>query len=147
METTHPITCQAARKFALAGNAHLTFKNVEKGTRRTFQIVKSKKNEQIFYVKVLTGPENTRDYTYLGTLKVLADGTVVYKHGRTSTISATAQANVAFDWVWNKVIIPNHKVKSLEIWHEGRCCRCGRLLTTPESVAAGIGPECQKYLI
>jgi hypothetical protein len=30
----------------------------------------------------------------------------------------------------------------LEVWHEGRCGRCGRALTVPESVERGIGPEC-----
>jgi hypothetical protein len=30
----------------------------------------------------------------------------------------------------------------LEIWHSGRCGRCSRRLTVPESIAAGIGPDC-----
>ena len=30
---------------------------------------------------------------------------------------------------------------NVEINHEGRCGRCGRALTVPESVASGIGPE------
>jgi hypothetical protein len=29
-----------------------------------------------------------------------------------------------------------------EIWHEGRCGRCGRKLTVPDSIAIGIGPDC-----
>lgn len=32
---------------------------------------------------------------------------------------------------------------SLEVWHEGRCGRCGRALTVPESIASGIGPVCE----
>ena len=39
-----------------------------------------------------------------------------------------------------KARIPEH----LEIFHEGRCCACGRKLTTPESILSGIGPECAK---
>ncbi len=30
--------------------------------------------------------------------------------------------------------------------HEGRCGRCGRTLTVPESVTEGIGPECRKIM-
>jgi hypothetical protein len=30
----------------------------------------------------------------------------------------------------------------VEFWHEGKCCRCGRKLTVPASIASGIGPEC-----
>src|SRR5271157_2617898 len=30
--------------------------------------------------------------------------------------------------------------------HEGRCCRCGRELTVPASIHAGMGPDCaEKY--
>ena len=28
----------------------------------------------------------------------------------------------------------------------GRCVRCGRPLENPESVAAGVGPECRKVV-
>ena len=29
-----------------------------------------------------------------------------------------------------------------KVHHEGKCGRCGRKLTTPESCLRGIGPEC-----
>jgi hypothetical protein len=29
-----------------------------------------------------------------------------------------------------------------EFRHEGRCGRCGRTLTVPESIDSGFGPEC-----
>ena len=32
--------------------------------------------------------------------------------------------------------------KTVEVWHEGICGRCGRKLTVPESVERGLGPEC-----
>ena len=36
--------------------------------------------------------------------------------------------------------------KGFNLHHEGRCCRCGRVLSTPESCDRGIGPECWKHL-
>lgn len=30
----------------------------------------------------------------------------------------------------------------LQVWHEGRCGRCGRKLTVPSSIETGLGPEC-----
>jgi hypothetical protein len=30
----------------------------------------------------------------------------------------------------------------LVVRHEGKCGRCGRTLTVPESIDRGIGPEC-----
>lgn len=32
----------------------------------------------------------------------------------------------------------------IELWGSGKCARCGRKLTTEESVILGIGPECKK---
>jgi hypothetical protein len=32
------------------------------------------------------------------------------------------------------------------VWHEGRCGRCGRKLTVPESIESGFGPECASIL-
>jgi hypothetical protein len=34
----------------------------------------------------------------------------------------------------------------IEIWHEGKCGKCGRQLTVPSSIETGIGPECIKTL-
>lgn len=34
----------------------------------------------------------------------------------------------------------------VEIWHEGKCGRCGRQLTVPESIESGFGPECVKMI-
>ena len=31
-----------------------------------------------------------------------------------------------------------------EVWRHPRCCKCGRELTDPVSMDAGIGPECRK---
>lgn len=33
-------------------------------------------------------------------------------------------------------------LQTCAIDHEGRCCRCARPLTHPESIATGIGPDC-----
>jgi hypothetical protein len=56
-------------------------------------------------------------------------------------ISRDAPSARAFDWTWRHIargIMPD----ALEIWHEGRCGRCARRLTVPESIAQGFGPEC-----
>lgn len=33
-----------------------------------------------------------------------------------------------------------------KIYKSKYCARCGRLLTTPESIETGLGPNCRKYL-
>ena len=47
----------------------------------------------------------------------------------------------AFIWFLNR-IEADKPTDGFEFWHEGKCGRCGRKLTVPESIEAGIGPEC-----
>lgn len=37
-------------------------------------------------------------------------------------------------------------VQYLEVYHVGKCGRCGKKLTTPESILTGLGPSCSKNL-
>ena len=123
-----------AAKFILAGRAIFTVVNTQTGNRFTFKISKHDKEPNFFWVGVLTGPDNVTSYTCLGRIV-----NSQYHHNRSSRISEDAQSNKVFSWFW----IHLHDLpKFIEVWHCGYCCCCGRLLTTPESVAAGIGPVC-----
>jgi hypothetical protein len=44
-----------------------------------------------------------------------------------------------------KAVAKGSLPEGYKIQHEGKCCRCGRTLTTPESIERGIGPECVKH--
>jgi hypothetical protein len=124
-----------ALKFIFAGNSTVTFLNTETENRFTFHVKKAK-DSNLFFVNVLTGPEQ---YSYLGTV---SNG--IYTHGKKSNFTG-AQSEKVFSYVLNKL-----KTQSLpeqiEIWHEGKCGKCGRQLTVPSSINTGIGPECIKSL-
>lgn len=132
----HKLNNSDALKFIFAGKSLVTFLNTETGNRFTFKVKKSK-NSNLFFVSVLTSPDI---YTYLG---LVIEG--VYKHGRKSNISEGAQSVKVFDYVLNKLKDGNLP-SIVEIWHEGKCGKCGRTLTVPSSIASGIGPECIKSL-
>jgi hypothetical protein len=126
-----------AMSFIQSGNAYFTLVSKATGVRYTYH-VKESDDGRCFFVSVLYGPDNTGDYVYAGTIR----------DGRTSTtrnskIQKTDKRWVAFCWVYLKLSI-GYLPDTLEIWHEGRCGRCGRLLTVPESIRNGIGPECIK---
>lgn len=57
-------------------------------------------------------------------------------------ISADAPSSAAFKWALTKLMRGAVLAPECEVWHDGTCARCGRTLTTPESVAAGLGPIC-----
>lgn len=126
-----------AMSFIQSGNAHFTLVSKSTGTRYTYHVRESD-DGRCFFVSVLYGPDNTGDYVYAG---IIRDGEPRTTRG--SKITATDKRWRAFVWTYTK-LASGHLPDALEIWHEGRCGRCARLLTVPESIRNGIGPECIK---
>jgi hypothetical protein len=129
-------------RFMTAGKACLTLVSVKTGARFTYKI-RASDDGKVFFVSLLTGPDNNNDYAYLGTIH---PGTVYrpgsfYKHGVKSRISMDAPGAKAFHWAFRQ-LDAGREPADLEVWHEGSCGRCGRRLTVPESIASGFGPEC-----
>lgn len=122
------------KTFILAGNATFTATSEKTGVRFTFKVV-NKNN--YFHISVLTGSDNTSNYTYIGT--IFPDG--VYRHGRKSRITPDAPSAKAAAWICKRVVA-SETIPNCTIQHAGRCGRCGRLLTVPESIESGFGPEC-----
>lgn len=133
-------SASAVHAYALAGNATLTLQSVRTGVRFTYRL-RAARDGKLTFVEVLTGADNEAAFAYLGTIRDDA-----FAHGRKSEISATAPSAAAFAWTWERVAA-GHMPDTLEVWHEGRCGRCNRKLTVPESIASGIGPECAKHAL
>lgn len=91
------------------------------------------------FVAVLTGSDNTSDYSYLGS--IVTHPHPRYEHGRKSRIGPDAPSAKAASWYLSR-LFGGGDVSQVEVWHDGTCGRCGRDLTDPVSVARGIGPEC-----
>jgi hypothetical protein len=140
-------TVNAVKDFALAGNATITIRSNATDTRFTYKI-RAPKNQQpnrppIWFVSVLTGQNNEGDFEYLGNIR--ANGS--FDHGRKARIKADAPSARAFNWFWNMVQRQRDDLLTqANVWHEGRCGRCGRKLTVPESVESGFGPECINHV-
>lgn len=126
-----------ARRFMTAGKATVTFVSTRTQARFTYRLRLSD-DKRLYFVNVLTGNDNESSFSYLGHMFV---DSMVYWHGKKSKISREAPSAKAFAWVWQQ-LIRGQLPDALEIWHEGRCGRCGRKLTVPESIASGFGPEC-----
>lgn len=133
-----------ARTFILAGNATFTLVSEKTGVRFTYKVRASKPQDEgkssVHFVSLLTGSDNENDYSYLGIIRSNND------FGRTSKSRITDEAlgHKAFAWFWRalQTAIP----EQVQLWHEGRCGACGRMLTVPESIATGLGPDCSERL-
>ena len=133
---SHKLNNTEALKFMFAGNSTATFVNTKTDNRFTFKL-KQKKDSNLFFVSVLTSPDV---YTYIGTV---INGQ--FKHGRKSKINKDAQSVRVFEYVF-KNLLSASLPEFIEVWHEGRCGKCGRTLTVPSSIATGLGPECVKSI-
>lgn len=129
----HIVKHEESLVFIFGGNALFTVRNPKTKNRFTFKVTKHK-SEDIFFVKVLTNPDV---YEFIGSVRVGSK----FKHSKKSRISSESQSVKVFDFVLTK-LISKSLPQFVEIWHEGKCCKCGRTLTTPDSIQRGIGPEC-----
>jgi hypothetical protein len=125
-------------RFIYGGHAIFTLKNEETENRFTYKIVNSNEEQykNYYHVYLLTGCDNESNYSYLGFIK---DKIFVISNKSRMKDGLGAKTMM---WFVNSVLRTHHVPKNLGIYHNGRCGRCGRLLTVPESIKSGFGPEC-----
>lgn len=93
----------------------------------------------IHFVGLLTGPDNEADYMYVGILQAESGKLVLTGKSKYTDDSAPVKCfRYATACLWGDYDLKG----GFEIHHEGRCGRCGRLLTVPESIKKGLGPVC-----
>lgn len=124
-----------ALEFIFAGKSEFKVKNTRTEKEFTFSVKKSKnKDDNFFFIKSLIGSE----LTYIGCVNERG-----YIHGKKSNIKPDAQCVQVFKYIINK-LTDSSLPEFVEIYHNGRCGRCGRTLTVNDSIDKGIGPECIK---
>jgi hypothetical protein len=150
---------EAIEGFIFAGAATFTLRSLKTGLRFTYKVKAKKQDVEekarreavgeaveegfvTYFVNLLRGPDNTKDFAYLGVLR---------RPGRffttpRSRVRHHPGSHQALVWFLEAMRErrPGVLGKSMEFWHTGRCGCCGRLLTVPRSVEDGIGPECAR---
>lgn len=117
-------------------NGFITVLNPASGEHRTFR-VRRRPDDSKFApgkrtVGLLTGSDNESDYRDFGF--VGDDGRIwLWKKHR---------GQKAYEWFARCLSNPERFTHLVEFNFEERCRRCNRQLSTPESCARGIGPDC-----
>ena len=139
------------------GRGCLTIKSLKTGEHFTYIFQRLKKNRTRKFIDLPLWVHSTIS----DVKKNEADGSE-YEHSRTTFIGTCwfnrrqpmqfnlsshgpdkmFPALIAFDWLVQK-LQQKHLPESVEVWHEGICCMCGKTLTHPDSIATGIGPVCK----
>ena len=135
-------------QFFTAGHALFTVSNPA-GEHYTYKIMRAKENEKFdstpLFVSLLTGPDNTSNYTYMGILDTGIKNMCLRLTQKSKYAPDTRPVKV-FNWVMFTVNSGKTMPEGYSLHHEGRCARCGRLLTVTESVQSGFGPECIQFV-
>jgi len=128
-------------KFFEGGRALFTVSN-NKGVHYTFKIRKRK--ESPYFVSLLTGADNTSNYTYLGIFNPHHKSLILTYASKMALDSTPVKVfNWAVQQVYENKVLP----EGYAIQHEGKCGRCGRLLTDNVSIDRGFGPECWHHIV
>jgi len=138
-------TMEAFRKFLTAGNAVFTMVSNRTGERFTYRVRRPKGEKKPLFVQLLNGPDNTNSYAYFGLMfgeneKALAS----YRYGAAKAkVPQTAPSVRGFEWLIRN-IQNDATLDQVQLWHQGRCGKCRKALTVPESIQSGLGPVCAR---
>jgi len=122
-----------ALEFIKGGNATTTF--VGQTSRYTYKVRKAEDSD-LYFVSLLVGANNESDYLYIGCINEQRGFFQTAKSNHKGLAPA-----LAFGFIYARLL--NGVIdERTQIWHEGRCCKCNRKLTTPESIERGMGAEC-----
>lgn len=134
---------EAIWKFVLGGNAVFTLKSLKTEKRYTYKVRRVEDARGgVWFVDVLKGADNEGDFGYIGQIYEREHGNFPWYTRGKKCWPAYYGASEAFAWFSHKLFEVEVLPPTLEFWHTGRCGRCNRKLTVPESVASGFGPEC-----
>ena len=125
------------KPFVLAGQAIFTIEDPVEGVRFTYQVHRHKE-DKVWFVRLFKGPNNIADYDYLCYFKE----NLKVKVSKKSPMPIDSLPVATFNYFMKNIDAPS---LWLNIYHSGKCGRCGRRLTVPESIMTGLGPECAKY--
>lgn len=132
-------TWAAVQQFLWGGKSTFTLVSLKTGMRYTYRVKAKKTDPEIFFVETLRGPDTDRNYRYAGLMR--KPGTFYITVA--STVTRNAPSVKALAWFLDAMVNGRAVLgETLEVWHEGRCCCCGRALIVPESIERGVGPEC-----
>ena len=133
------MTNQQILTFLRGGHAHFTLESLKTGKHYSFQAIKSDTNK-LLWISVLTDGDK---YVYLGTVFYAPVGmTPSLKYTVTKKSTLNPKLHTILAWFFD--LLNKDKTNNKLIFrHSGKCSRCQRKLTTPESIDSGIGPVCR----
>ena len=143
--TTNLTNLDDIRAYTLGGRATVTLVSAKTGASYTYTVEQTKGADDFFFVSLLTGPENTHDYTPCGTMR-FSGGLWVYRTNPSALdwVRLDSPSQVGFAWFVRQLNGKGSQISDqVEVWVSSRCSVCHRKLTAKQSIASGMGPKCR----
>lgn len=133
-----------ALPYMLAGKSEFVLHSTKTNQDFCYRLNKKEKidkeNEYIYFLNIKQG----RDWKYAGVIWFKNEENKFYfSKGAKGEIDSNNLDVKSLVFVLNKLqqgLEPQYCL----VYHTGKCGRCGKKLTTPESILTGLGPECCK---
>lgn len=138
--STNALAASAILSYVFAGRATVTLVSEKTQAHFTYRVQAAQDKQDpertIYFVHYLAGPDNQNSYAYLGMVPTANSPKLVLT--KKSGAGPEATVTRAFQFM-----LAHPDAATLRVLHSGRCGRCGRALTTPESITTGLGPICK----
>lgn len=126
------------KDFIFAGNSAFTLTSKKTNVHYTYRIKQANNNNTTYFINF---NDNNKD-TYAGYVRKL-NNTYKFFKGNAGALDELDEPIIALMWTIRHAD-DNDINNKIMIQHIGKCCKCGRPLTDPESIKLGVGPICAK---
>jgi hypothetical protein len=138
------IPSEFIRGFILGGKSEFVLTNTDTGNRFAYKVEKKKSDTDTagrgaYFVKY---QYQYGHFAYAGLLIQRGESVFTWNQGAKGQCSSDAQCILVLLWFLKQD--PSSIPDNMQCLHMGKCGRCGRALTDPDSIRTGLGPECRK---
>ena len=134
------------KPFLLSGMAIVTIEDPISKVRYTYKVTKHEGGNVRYDVSLLIGPDNHNDYLFICYFyagvrtRMMIPQSLKYRRNDIQVKMFDELLKYAMQ---DQILMSG----ILNVYHSGKCGKCGRLLTVPSSIKAGLGPICEMYSI
>jgi len=127
------------KDFILGGRAILTVRSERSGKHFTYKVKETSNNKNSYFISV----KNSSDtFLYIGILKKYFGKWELILTAK-SRVGKDAVSYKTFQFIIDRYINRYSPHSEMSLFHSGRCSKCDRELTDPESIELGMGPICR----
>lgn len=128
-------------QFILGGDSEFTIESKSTEKHYTYRVKPAGRDRALYWMYVMVAPQ---EFQYAASMRPERDPQFSVTKGSAENFSNDSPSVAAFRWFWGHLHAGHYDALSSQakFYHAGKCGRCRRTLTDPESIERGFGPYC-----